>query len=100
MIDRLKANGVKFSLTRRREIAKWKEASLLRVFAFDSEIPRAARPAGGKKEREEDVNQEITLLCVFASSREALFVAYLNAIGLKAKLQTISLFLIIATREE
>jgi hypothetical protein len=37
--DRLKANGVKFSLTRRRESAKWKEASLLRVFAFDSEIP-------------------------------------------------------------
>ncbi|MDX2030779.1 MAG: hypothetical protein SF339_08920, partial [Blastocatellia bacterium] len=47
--DRLKANGVKFSLTRRRKIAKWKDASLLRVFAFDSEIPRAARPAGVKR---------------------------------------------------
>ncbi|MDX2030163.1 MAG: hypothetical protein SF339_05815, partial [Blastocatellia bacterium] len=30
-------NGVKFSLTRRRESAKWEKASLLRVFVFDSD---------------------------------------------------------------
>jgi hypothetical protein len=78
---RRQTNGVKSSLTRRREIAKWKEASLLRVLAFDSEIPRAARPAGEKQEREEEENSDLTLLCVFAPSREALFLLSLDRIS-------------------
>ncbi|MDX2029141.1 MAG: hypothetical protein SF339_00605, partial [Blastocatellia bacterium] len=64
---RLKANGVKLSLTRRRESAKWKEASLLRVFAFDSEIPRAARPAGVKRKNAKRKKTRRSLF--FASSR-------------------------------
>jgi hypothetical protein len=60
------------SLTRRRETAKWEKASLLRVFVFDSDIRGAARPEDSKKGREEE-DSEITLLCAFASSREARF---------------------------
>jgi hypothetical protein len=65
-------NRVRFSLTRRRESAKREKASLLRVSVFDLEIRRAVRPEDSEKGREEE-DSEITLLCAFASSREALF---------------------------
>jgi hypothetical protein len=77
------ANGfrgrARMSLTRRRESAKWEKASLLRVSVFDSDILRHPQTSGEprgprirKKGREEE-DSEITLLCAFASSREALF---------------------------
>jgi hypothetical protein len=56
---------------------------------FRFRIP-ASRAARGfeKKEREDEENSEITLLCVFAPSREALFlnlIYELNAIRLQAE---------------
>jgi hypothetical protein len=84
-IDRLKANGVKFSLTRRRESAKWKEAGLFRVFVFDSEIPQAARPAGRKrKNAKRKKTRKSLFFCVFAASREALFLLTYSAFQLHA----------------
>ncbi|MDX2033878.1 MAG: hypothetical protein SF339_24610, partial [Blastocatellia bacterium] len=53
------------------EVEGSKSSSRL-CFRFKTPASRAAS-RGEKKEREEEENSEITLLCVFAYSREALF---------------------------
>ncbi|MDX2034305.1 MAG: hypothetical protein SF339_26765, partial [Blastocatellia bacterium] len=55
----------------KREVERSKSSSRL-CFQFRNPASRAAS-RDEKKEREEEENSEITLLCVFASSREVLF---------------------------